>query len=311
MSHAATIPFVNLSAIGVDKILMGVNIMSQSAPSSAEEKMLRDAFLPEERDGAPYYVYYNDEKYYLILSLCEKYQIKYRTKANCIMIAMQDFNRLTPSVADEPQELAFETADDAVFAQTEANIDDSADDIASEAEQYLSETSIEYPESRIAAAAGAEPKAPAAFIPAAPQPIAGRAAPSILKSPAAAPAKPSFFDNDTPVTVTQQPVVRRSVTAEQTAESRSRSLEIREQALLARENAVVDREKSISAREDALQSRKSSIIGRKAALERHEKNLIQLQSALESRHAVIENQQSKIGELKTELVAFAESGFNG
>jgi hypothetical protein len=60
-----------------------------------------------------------------------------------------------------------------------------------------------------------------------------------------------------------------------------------------------------------LQSRKSSITGRKAALERHEKNLIQLQSALESRHAVIANQQSKIGELKTELVAFAESGFNG
>jgi hypothetical protein len=65
------------------------------AQDSPELRLVRDSFspVPEDRDGIAYYVYYNDEKYYIILSACERLQIQFITKSNCILIEASNFEK--------------------------------------------------------------------------------------------------------------------------------------------------------------------------------------------------------------------------
>lgn len=264
--------------------------MSLSAPSNAEAKMLRDAFLPEDRDGTTYFVYYNDEKYYLILSLCEKHRIQYRTKANCILIAAPEFERFI-----EPERFTQESPQQ-TFSHSFMNPENDGDEYASEAADEVGIADFDYKEKTNAVST-----ARAALFD---EPVEKK--------------EPEYAAFQEPITIAkktipaQQPVYaetpqRSTLTPEQTAESRSRSLEIREQALLARENAIFDREQSISLREDNLQNRRDDFNTRKESLERREKNLIQLQGALESSRAIIIKKQAKVLELKKELTSIAQS----
>jgi hypothetical protein len=282
--------------------------------SPTEQKLLKEVFLREDRDGAPHFVYYNDEKYYLILSICEKYQIQYRTRPNCILIGFEEMARLLPDIKTTitPPVAALPTSAP-VSAQTPVetmraahplvqriqtnNIDAKDDQVLLLQEKVTINQPVDEPKFKgvfPVRTASAQPASVETTVP----------TPPVLSEPTKSPTLSELLEQ---LNSQRQHTAN---TKQQSQDSRRQSLEAREQALLSREQAVNERERAITAREEEVTRRKTIITNRLADIEAEEQRIAHLAQSFAHRRRVLEQQRAMVNALQNHIQQMLNSGFN-
>ncbi|MFN9323486.1 MAG: hypothetical protein ACK59C_06895 [Holosporales bacterium] len=284
--------------------------MLSEAMSATEQKLLKEVFIREDRDGAPHFVYYNDEKYYLILSICEKYQIQYRTRPNCILITFEEMTRILPNMhvgtvatmappPSTPVPAEKNRAAHPLMQRFQPQEVKEVEEVkeAEEAVLVLKEKLNTQPPVE-------EPKLSSLF----PIPTPSiKPAPITATIPPTPEAKPPSLDD-----LLEQLSNQRQHTAntkQQSQDSRRQSLEAREQALLSREQAVSERERAITAREEDVERRKAAASGRLAALETEEQRIAHLAQSFAQRRRVLEQQRAVVSALQNHIQQVLNNGF--
>jgi hypothetical protein len=282
--------------------------MLSEAMSATEQKLLKEVFIREDRDGAPHFVYYNDEKYYLILSICEKYQIQYRTRPNCILITFEEMARILPEmnvVPAAPVAVAPAPAPAPVPVETTHAPHPLVQRFQTPTAEDIEDPVLVLQETVDIQPLVAEPKLKSLFpvrtMSEKPAPIAVTVAPTPPE-----PKAPSLDDLLEQLSNQRQHTAN---TKQQSQDSRRQSLEAREQALLSREQAVSERERAITAREEDVERRKAAVSSRLSELEAEEQRIAHLAQSFAQRRRVLEQQRAAVSALQNHIQQVLNNGF--
>ncbi|MFN7754591.1 MAG: hypothetical protein ACK5O9_01955 [Holosporales bacterium] len=278
--------------------------MLSEAMSATEQKLLKEVFIREDRDGAPHFVYYNDEKYYLILSICEKYQIQYRTRPNCILITFEEMTRMLPNMHVGTVATMAPPPSTPVPAEKNRAAHPLMQRFQPQEVKEVEEAVLVLKEKLNTQPPVEEPKL-SSLVPI-PTPSI-KPAPITATIPPTPEAKPPSLDD-----LLEQLSNQRQHTAntkQQSQDSRRQSLEAREQALLSREQAVSERERAITAREEDVERRKAAASGRLAALETEEQRIAHLAQSFAQRRRVLEQQRAAVSALQNHIQQVLNNGF--